>query len=194
MRARQILNGLGKYIIKALTEPFSKLTCTIIAGIIGCGLGAHLQKESWKEQNKLSMLESDRKQAECIFNEVSSLMDDRYYKTVRLLSAYKQNDSVKIDKYKQSLVLQLEQWNANYNRTCALVEGYFGPKHVHYFKHNIQHNFATVGNKIIYSGASTVQDQKYIDSQLDMLSNNIATLNRMMIGAIKENKVGRFSE
>ena len=121
-------------------------------------------------------------------------MDDRYYKTVRLLSAYKQNDSVKIDKYKQSLVLQLEQWNANYNRTCALVEGYFGPKHVHYFKHNIQHNFATVGNKIIYSGASTVQDQKYIDSQLDMLSNNIATLNRMMIGAIKENKVGRFSE
>lgn len=194
MNTRRILKWLGDYIIKALTEPFSKLTCTIIAGIIGCGLGAYLQKESWKEQNKLSMLESDRKQAESIFNEVSSLMDDRYYKTVRLLSAYKQKDSVKVEKHKQSLSMQLEQWNANYNRTCALIEGYFGPTYSHFFKHKIQHNFALIGNKIIYSGAVTAKEQEYLDSQLNILSNNIVTLNRMMIEAIKENKVGRFIE
>lgn len=194
MKIRQILKWLGNYIKKALNEPFSKLTCTVIAGIIGCVLGAYLQNQSWIEQNRLSMLESDRKQAESIFNEVSSLMDDRYYKTVRLLSAYKQKDSAKIERYKESLSIQLEQWNSNYNRICALLEGYFGPRYNHFFKHKIQHNFALTGNKIIPSGASMVENQKYLDSRLDVLSKNIVTFNMMMIDAIKENKVGRFIE
>lgn len=194
MKFRKIINWLGGCIIKALTDPFSKLTCTIIAGLIGCGLGAYLQKESWKEQNRLSMLESDRKQAERIFNEVSSLMDDRYYKTVKLLSAYKQNDSAKIEKNKQSLAAQLEQWNANYNRTCALLEGYYGADFNIFFKHKIQDNFARIANKMLSLRAPTPQEQKYLDSQLSMLSKNIVLLNRKMIEAIKENKVGRFVE
>ena len=39
-----------------------------------------------------------------------------------------------------------------------------------------------------------VENQKYLDSRLDMLSKNIVTFNMMMIDAIKENKVGRFIE
>lgn len=181
-----------KWIIRFLNEPFVKITCTIIAGLLGWVLGAIYQDNHWREEYTLSMMESDRKQAEAIFNEISSLMDDRHYKTVRLLSAYKQNDSAKIQYCRNSLLLQLETWNANRHRNFSLLEGYFGPEFASYYKKHIQHPFAVTGNHILYSGASTVQEQKEISNKLDSLEIDIAIFNRMMLNAIKQNKVGRF--
>lgn len=189
---KQVTHFVKKWIIKFLNEPFVKITCTIIAGVLGWLLGVIYQDNNWREQNKLSMIESDRKQAEEIFNEISRLMDDRHYKTIRLLSAYKQNDSVKILRYRNSLILQLEEWNANRHRNYSLIEGYFGPNFITFYKKNIQHPFALTGNKIIYSGATTAKEQKMLSNKLDSIEVNITKFNRMMLSAIKQNKVGRF--
>lgn len=190
---KKTLHLIKKFFIKILNEPFVKITCTIIAGILGWVLGAVYQDNNWREQNELSMKESDRRRAEEIFNEVSRLMDDRHYKTIRLLSAYKQNDSAKIERYRHSLMLQLEEWNANRHRNYSLIEGYFGPKFTVYYKQNIQNPFAFTGNHIIYSGATTSKEQIMLSGKLDSIESSIKTFNRMMLNAIKQNKVGRFS-
>lgn len=179
---------------KLINEPFVKITCTVVAGLVGGLLAANFQENSWREQNRLSMIESDRRQAEIIFNDVSRIMDDRFYKTVRLLSAYRQNDSIKIQKYRQSLTEQLEEWNANRHRVYSLLEGYYGVRFSDFFNKNIQHPFALTGNHIIYHGAKTKEDQIKIQNYLDSLEPNIAVLNKMMLTAIKRNQIGRFSE
>lgn len=180
--------------IRFAKEPLVKVTCTLIAALLGGWLGATFQENSWKEQYKLSMIESDRKQAEEIFKEVSRLMDDRYYKTRRLLSAYSQNDSSKIQMCRQSLILQLEGWNANRHRMYSLIEGYYGSKFVNFFKTNIQKPFATTGNHIIYSGAKTIEDQIKLKKHLESIESNIELFNKLLLDAIISNKVGRFSE
>lgn len=190
---KQAMGIVKKGIIRSLNEPFVKVTCTIIAGILGWWLGAQYQDKNWKEQYTLSTMESDRKQAEVIFNEISRLMDDRYYKTVRLLSAYKQNDSIKIQRYTQSLILQLEEWNANRHRNYSLIEGYFGIQFKTFYKQKIQEPFAQTGNHIIYTGAATVKDQNMLSKKLNSIEVNITIFNRMMLNAIKQNKVGRFN-
>lgn len=178
--------------LKTLHEPFVKVTCTIIAGCLGWWLGVQYQDKNWREQRTLSIMESDRKQAEEIFNEISRLMDDRHYKTVRLLSAYKQKDSAKIELYRQSLVLQLEEWNMNRHRNLSLIEGYFGKDFAVFYMQNIQHPFAQIGNHILGAGANTFEDQKNLSCKLDSVERNISVFNRMMLSSIKQNKVGRF--
>lgn len=189
---KNVLNFSKKFIIKILNEPFVKVTCTVIAGFLGWWLGVQYQDKNWKEQYSLSMLKSDRKQAEVIFNEISRLMDDRHYKTLRLLSAHKQNDSTKIQRCKDSLILNLEEWNANRHRTYSLIEGYFGPGFTTFYKKNIQSPFAETGNKIIYEKSLSEGDKKQLSAKLDTLETNISTFNRMMIRAIRQNKIGRF--
>lgn len=140
------------------------------------------------------MIESDRQQAEEIFNEVSRLMDDRLYKTRRLLSVYSQNDSSKIETCRLSLSTQLEEWNANRHRMYSLIEGYYGAKFCTFFKTRIQNPFANTGNHILYTGAKELKDQTKIKADLETIEKDINIFNKMMLDAIINNKVGRFSE
>lgn len=182
------------FIIKILNEPFVKVTCTVIAGLLGWWLGVQYQDKNWKEQYNLSMLESDRKQAEEIFNEINRLMDDRHYKTTRLVSAYFQHDSIKIERNRESLILELEEWNANKHRIFSLLDGYFGKNFTAYYINNIQNPFVETGNEILKDKPKSHHELKSIRQKLDKIDQNIPIFNNMMLNAIKQNKVGRFSE
>lgn len=175
-------------------EPLIKITCAFIAVVGGTAIGTLYQHKSSEEQNYLLMIENDRKQAEHIFNEVSNLMDDRLYKTRRLLSAYVQDDNEKVEYSKQSLVSQLEIWNANLGRMYTLIEEYYGVKFRNFFKNRIQDPFTDTGNHIIYEGAKTVQEQNKIRSTLKQIEADIDVFDKMMLNAIINNRVGRFSE
>lgn len=190
--AKKFFHLFKKLLISFINEPFVKITCTVIAGLLGWWLGVQYQDKNWKEQYSLSILESDRKQAETIFNEISRLMDDRYYKTIRLLSAYKQNDSVRILECRKSLSLQLEEWNANRHRNNSLIEAYFGIRITNYYINNIQKPFANSGNYIMYRGAKTHEEQQQLSRMLDSIEANIIIFNRMMLTSIQQNKIGRF--
>lgn len=176
---------------RLLKEPLSTLTYTLIAGVIGSVIGAYFQERSWREQNDLAMLEADRKQAEAIFNEVSRLMDDRYYKTVRLLSAYKRGDAEKIERYHESLAEQLEHWNANLHRINTLLEAYYGRDIQRFFDTQVRHRMALTGNRIL-QGATEKKDQVYVDTYLKELNVRITRLNRLMLRSIQSDRIGRF--
>lgn len=189
---KKILNGIRNVIIRLVKEPLVKITCTLIAAVIGGWLGATFQENSWREQYKLSMIECDRQQAEDIFNEVSRLMDDRFYKTRRLLSAYTQRDSIKIETYKQSMLMQLEEWNANRRRMYSLIEGYYGVTFSKFFIYNIQDSFAKISNYMLSPYEKSIDYEK-IKAELVSIDRNIAVFNKMMLNAIKQNRIGRFS-
>lgn len=189
---KKILNGIRNVIIRLVKEPLVKITCTLIAAVIGGWLGATFQENSWREQYKLSMIECDRQQAEDIFNEVSRLMDDRFYKTRRLLSAYTQHDSIKIETYKQSMLMQLEEWNANRRMMYSLIEGYYGVTFSKFFIYNIQDSFAKISNYMLSPYEKSIDYEK-IKAELVSIDRNIAVFNKMMLNAIKQNRIGRFS-
>lgn len=193
-KVKNFSHKLCSFVIKFAEEPLVKITCTLIAAIAGGIIGASFQDNTWREQNKLSMMESDRKQAEEVFNEVSSLMDDRYYKTRRLLSAYFNNDSIKIQVYHQSLVSQLEEWNANKNRLNSLLEAYYGKKYSDYFMYRIQNPFAKIANTIIYTKIMSDENLNSIRNDLSKIDSDIVTFNKMLLDVIINNKVGRYSE
>lgn len=170
---------------------FRRTVYALIIGAIGSIIGAYFQKQNWYEQNELTKLENDRKRAEEIFSEVSTLMDDRLYKTVRLLSAYKQNNNQTIIKYKESFIAQLEEWNSNKGRINALLDGYFGESFSQYFLHQIQNDFAICGNMLSYDPQNNIIQ---IDSITKGLRPKIFILNKRMIQAIKCDQVGRYAD
>lgn len=182
----KLINGLQRRIFWIY---FRRTFYALMIGVIGSIIGAYFQKQNWHEQNELSKLENDRKRAEEIFSEVSTLMDDRLYKTVRLLSAYKQNDYERIIKYKESFTLQLEEWNSNRGRVNALLDGYFGESFSQYFLHQIQNDFAICGNMLSYEPKNNIMQ---IDSITKGLQPKIFILNKRMIQAIKCDQVGRY--
>lgn len=183
----KLINGLQRRIFWIY---FRRTFYALIIGVIGSIIGAYFQKQSWYEQNELSKLENDRKRAEEIFSEVSTLMDDRMYKTVRLLSAYKQNNDEKIVQYKESFTLQLEEWNSNKSRLNALLNGYYGESFSQYFLHQIQNDFAICGNMLSYDPLNNIIK---MDSISKGLQSKIFILNKRMIEAIKNDKVGRYA-
>ena len=72
---------------------------------MGFILSTKYQIDHANDQSRKLIAESDRKQAEEIFNDVSRLMYDRHYKTRRLLSAYIENYTTRIAQYKESFIL-----------------------------------------------------------------------------------------
>ncbi len=180
------MNGIRRHLFWIYVR---KTIYALILGFIGSILGAYFQNQNWREQNELSKLETDRKKAEEIFSELSTLMGDRQYKTIKLLSSYKQGDSLKIRANRESLCLQLEIWGAQKDRLHALVDGYFGKECSDYFMRNIQPRFALSGNLIL---SKPVDNINRIENILAQIGAHIFILNKKMINAIKEDKIGRF--
>lgn len=174
-----------------MSEPYIQLTCVIIAGILGFRLSTKYQVDNANDQYKQLIAENDRKQAEEIFNEVSRLMDDRHYKTRRLLTAYIDNETPRITKYKESLELQLEGWNENEHRLQCLVESYFGSDIANFYMDSIQRPMVQTGMHIIHIGANTRKEQDSLKRMLNYLDKNIIIIDKKMITTIRENCVGR---
>ena len=182
---------IRNFLIKCVSEPYIHLTCVIIAGIMGFILSTKYQVDNANDQSRKLIAESDRKQAEEIFNDVSRLMDDRHYKTRRLLSAYIENDTTRIAQYKESLILQLEGWNENEHRLQFLVESYFGSDMANLYKNSIQIPMFKTGMHIIHKGALTRKEQDSLKQMLNSIDKNIQIIDKKMITAIRENRVGR---
>lgn len=159
-------------------EPLIHFTCALTVVIGGTGISIYYQHKSTENLYRISMKENDRKQAEATFNEVSSLMDDRLYKTRRLLSAYVQNDSAKIEFCRKLLSSQLEVWNANLGRMYVLIEEFYGVNFRVFFKNSIQKPFANIGNHIITEGAKTLQEQNTIRDTLTQVEANISKFDK----------------
>ncbi len=185
------INFILKFFRICVSEPYIQLKCVIIAGMLCFILSTKYQIDNTNEQNRRLIIESDRKSAEDIFNEVSCLMDDRHYKTRRLLSAYIDNDSILIPQYKASLILQMEGWNENEHRLQFLLESYFGSDMAILYMNSIQSPMFKTGMHIIHKGASTRKEQDSLKRMLEDIDINIKIIDKRMIKAIRENRVGR---
>lgn len=73
----------------------------------------------------------------------------------------------------------------------SLVEGYYGVKYSNFFIYNIQDHFAKISNYILSPYEKNIDLDK-IRIELDSIDRNIAIFNKMMLNAIKNNKIGRF--
>lgn len=88
--------------------------------------------------------------------------------------------------------MQLEEWNANRRRMYSLIEGYYGVTFSKFFIYNIQDSFAKISNYMLSPYEKSIDYEK-IKAELVSIDRNIAVFNKMMLNAIKQNRIGRFS-
>jgi hypothetical protein len=94
--------------------------------VVGGALGIYFQNKSWNYQHQETHSEAEVVKASEVFNDISHLLDRRQYRTRRLISAYKANDSKEIKEWNDAYQKVLVEWNEGLNRNLALTQGYFG--------------------------------------------------------------------
>jgi hypothetical protein len=100
----------------------------VLTTVCGGILGWLLQWMSWAHQNRVRLREVEYNEAAKLFDEVSRLMDKRFYRTVRLIYAIA--TGAPREELKGALEKHYEardEWNTSLNRNLARTESYFDP-------------------------------------------------------------------
>ncbi len=111
----------------------SKFRQQIIILIIGfilttiCGglLGSYLQQTAWINQQRVQRDDRESELRMSVYNRISSLIDRRNYRALRLIAALKDNDQTQIDGRLDDYRLILFEWNDTLNSNLALLQVYF---------------------------------------------------------------------
>jgi peptidoglycan hydrolase-like protein with peptidoglycan-binding domain len=103
----------------------------LLTSVVGGSLGYLFQARAWNHQHETTRRDNEREQALKTFEEVSTRMDKRLYRTQRLYWAASQRsrgggDQAQWDEARADYRVALYEWNDNLNRTLALVQTYFG--------------------------------------------------------------------
>lgn len=176
MTTKDLTRKTKNTILKVCKEPYVHITGPLIVCIIGSLIGFYIQYEN----RALSKIEDHRTRTEEIYNEVSRLMDDRFYKTRRVLSAHYQKDSLKIRKQTNILSDELEEWNASKHRIGALIKSYYGIDNYTFYRDNIQTPFANIGNTLLPTRIQQDSTLNNIRVSLEELALNIDKFNTIM--------------
>lgn len=101
----------------------------LLTTVIGGALGWYFQNSSWKNQNEARLREDELRRADDVCRSLSSLLDKRLYRMLRLFHALRADGgslSAAVEERMQDYVAVLYEWNDTLNLNLALVGTYFG--------------------------------------------------------------------
>jgi hypothetical protein len=152
----------------------------ILTGIIGTFVSFYFQTKTSINNYNMGLIESERKAARDIFEEVIKDMDSRVYYAQLVSDDYSFHPETGVqpkvwDKY----VIQMNAWNENINRRKSLGEMYFGPQclntiemiHSNFLDLNILLNEIKKGNPASQAKAKTLAYS--INARIYKLSNQM---------------------
>lgn len=103
----------------------------LLTSVAGGLLGSYFQRRTWAHQHEVERSEQDRQQAVKVFEEISSLLDQRLYR-MRLVfwaardRARDTGRDQDLERAREGYSASLRAWNDNLNRCLALVTVFFG--------------------------------------------------------------------
>jgi len=110
----------------------------VLTGIMGSAIATILQYFSWKNQWAIQRLDEESKVAKASFDRVSSLIDRRRYRTIRLINALDEGlPQDEIDLRFEEYKLIIKEWNDSLNANLALISIYFSDELRYEFEEHI---------------------------------------------------------
>jgi lysozyme family protein len=183
----------------------------LLTGVLGAWLTHRFQSRAWDEQHKveqrdqerqqaLKTFEEERQQALKTFEEVSTRLDKQLYLTRRLYWETRKKASgtgtrTDIDAARVAYLEVLHEYYANYHRTLALVQTYFGLGVRQDLESGIYVRFDTLRRRLDAIVAIVSKNDEPIkaprlERSLGGLSGRIYQLNIRMLKLLEENRLG----
>ena len=183
----------------------------LLTGVLGAWLTHRFQSRAWDEQHKveqrdqerqqaLKTFEEERQQALKTFEEVSTRLDKQLYLTRRLYGEARKKargagDETDIDTARVAYQEVLHEYNANWHRTLALVQTYFGLGLRDDLENIIYERFDRLTRRVeaMVDIVSTNEEHikaRRLDASIGELSGLIYRLNISMLKLLEENRLG----
>ncbi len=106
------------------------------------------QKRSFENQNRVAKEERDKEQTIKVFEEVSTILDQRLYRYRQIIYAFRSKDKKRIDRAFSEYREVLFKWNDQLNRNYAMVKKYFGPRKYHTLEKKINAEMRRIGSEL----------------------------------------------
>jgi hypothetical protein len=175
----------------------------VLTSVVGGALGWFFQNRSWTHQHRAEQRDQERTQAIKVFEEVSSLLDQRLYRMRLVFWAAKRRalegggDSVALDDARARYREVVTTWNDNLNRILALVHTYFGEAARQELEDHIYEEFSAIGRALEQFVRDTASpefdgaDRSPIGRRLSWLGREVYTFNVRTLDLLQEDRIGR---
>ena len=98
----------------------------ILTTVLGGTLGYVFQRRAWTHQFNIQRAATERSAASSALDELSSLLDKRRYRMLRVYWQLDSGEPKELDRRVAAYQTVLEEWNDGLNRRLALVATHFG--------------------------------------------------------------------
>ena len=166
-----------------------KLSITfILSGVIGAWLTSEFQRKNWEHQRRVLKAERYDEQATKIFEDISSILDQRLYRYRRIVYAFRTKDDNKIDKAFQEYLEVLFDWNDRINRNYAMIEKFFGKEMRKSLEDGIQKDIIFIGTLLerIKKKAANALDVEEVWQKIDEINAKVYQFDLKMLNIISE--------
>jgi hypothetical protein len=171
---------------------------TILISGIGTAIGTYFTNKSWDHKEKVEMKQNELKNANELFESLSSDMDERLFNMGWVFPGIK-SESVpekEVEEWWEIYQKILVEWNGKLNRRIAKIERYFGKKLSDIFDFKIQEKFCEL-NEMLDEYYREVEQRKDFDrvkfrEMAEDLYKLIRQFNLDVIRSIQKGQVGIF--
>ena len=163
-----------------------------LTSVLGGALGWFFQNRSWSHQHRVQQRDQERVQAMKVFEEVSSLLDQRLYRMRLVFWAAKRGSTEALDEARARYRDVVTTWNDNLNRNLALVETYFGGATRHRLEDDIYEEFSAIGRALEqYVRDGGTPEDSSIGRRLSWLGRQVYDFNVSALDLLQTDRVGR---
>jgi hypothetical protein len=174
----------------------------LLTSVAGGILTFFFQRRAWAHQHDVQQREVIRDQSQKVFEDLSTLLDQRLYRMRLVFAAARRlapqpGRGVRLDKALDEYRAVLTAWNDNLNRNLALVHTYFGDIAREHLEAFLFEEFRAIGEELDQfvrevspQDRGTVRVRK-IAPRLKGLSDAVYEFDLLLVHAIQRGELGR---
>ena len=173
----------------------------LLTSVVGGTLTFFFQRRAWEHQHDVEQRVVIREQSQKVFEELSTLLDQRLYRMRLVFVAARRlapepGDSKRLDGALDAYRAVLRDWNDNLNRNLALVDTYFGHAAREHLEAFMFEEFRAIGEELDqFVREVTAQDRsavrvRRIAPRLNGLSNAVYEFDLRLVRAIQNEHLG----
>jgi hypothetical protein len=197
-------------IARARAEKLARVRDQVLLLVIGFGLtsvlggvlGWFFQTRSWSHQHRAQQRDEQREQAIKVFEEVSSLLDQRLYRMRLVFWAAKRRargggSDEALESARAEYRAVLKTWNDNLNRILALVDAYFGGGVRQRLEDPLYEQYSAIGRALEWFVREVVAADggpvgvPPIDGRLRWLGRQVYAFNVEALELLQDGRLGR---
>ena len=143
--ASEALNCLTKPQTSHLWDIAKLFVAFLLTSVFGAALTSWFQNRNWQHQRKVQHAERYDDKATLVFEDISSILDQRLFRYRQIVYAFRTGNEDRIETAFAEYREVLFKWNDQINRNYALVEKFFGKEMRRKLEHDIMNDMRFIG-------------------------------------------------